>query len=74
MRAVFLAGMFLLASATSGAPEGYAAHFSRGECLLRLKEFAEAEKQFTEALAKFPEHAADISRFRDLARNKVSNF
>ena len=55
-------------------PNGFAAFFSRAECLLRLKEFAEAETQFSEGMAKFPDHARDFEKYRDLARNKATKF
>jgi tetratricopeptide (TPR) repeat protein len=55
-------------------PDGYTAFFSRGECLLRLREFAAAEKQFSEGITKFPEHAADFERFRKFAHDKAAAF
>lgn len=55
-------------------PNGFHAYFSRGECLLRLGEFAEAEKVFAGGIARFPEHAKDLAKYRDLARGKKSKF
>jgi tetratricopeptide (TPR) repeat protein len=55
-------------------PNGFSAYFSRGECLLRLKEFAAAERQFSEGIAKFPEHAPDLEKYRKLAHDMAVNF
>ena len=55
-------------------PNGFHAYFSRAECLLRLGEFSQAEKLFSDGMVKFPEQAALLTKFRDYARNKNKNF
>lgn len=50
-------------------PDGMAAFFSRGECLLRLKQYAEAEAVFAAGLERFPEHREQFAKFLALARS-----
>lgn len=51
-------------------PQGHAAFFSRGECLLKLGEFDQAAGVFTEGADRFPQHRADYLRFLALAGDR----
>src|SRR5262245_17527665 len=51
-------------------PNGMAAFFSRGECLLRLGQFGQAEAIFQQGLTRFPEQRTTFERFLQLARSK----
>lgn len=44
-------------------PEGMAAFFAKGECLLKLGHLDEAEAIFTEGQELFPEHASQFNEF-----------
>ena len=48
---------------------GMAAFFSKGECLLRLGQFAAAEEIFSEGVKHFPEHRANFEKYREIARS-----
>lgn len=50
-------------------PGGIAAFFSRGECLLRLGRFEEAEAVFLEGQDRFPERRSMFTEFLDLTRS-----
>ncbi|ESQ89606.1 hypothetical protein ABAC460_12110 [Asticcacaulis sp. AC460] len=49
-------------------PDGMAAFFSKGECLLRLGSLREAEQVFAAGLLKFPEHSEIFQNFLDEVR------
>ena len=50
-------------------PEGFAAFFSRGECLLRLKQFAQAEAVFAAGLERFQDRREMFAKYLSLARS-----
>lgn len=49
-------------------PGGNAAFFSRGECLLKLGRYEEAEQVFMEGMQRFPEHLTQYREFLELTR------
>jgi tetratricopeptide (TPR) repeat protein len=49
-------------------PNGVAAFFSKGECLLRLGQIAQAEAVFAEGVTRFPEQRADFEKYVQIAR------
>lgn len=49
-------------------PDGNAAFFSRGECLLKLGRFDEAEKVFLEGAHRFRDHQTDYLRYLEITR------
>jgi len=49
-------------------PNGMAAFFSRGECLMKLGDLAAAEAVFLEGRGKFPEHRAMFEKFLNHVR------
>lgn len=53
-------------------PDGHVAFFSRGECLLMLGLFDDAERVFDEGVSHFPEHKAIFLQFLEATRLKKS--
>jgi tetratricopeptide (TPR) repeat protein len=53
-------------------PDGVAAFFSRGECLMRLGQLDAAEAIFKEGVARFPQQKADFSKYLELVRKLKS--
>lgn len=51
-------------------PDGHAAFFSRGECMLKLEKYDDAEAVFREGEHRFPEHQSTYNRFREIAQLK----
>ncbi|MCL4691169.1 MAG: tetratricopeptide repeat protein [Candidatus Hydrogenedentes bacterium] len=51
-------------------PDGIHAYFSRGECLLKLRRYDEAEEVFVSGKGKFPEHRGEFGKF--LLKTKLS--
>ncbi len=53
-------------------PDGVAAFFSKGECLMRLGQLDAAETIFKNGITRFPQQKADFSKYLELVRELKS--